>query len=309
MKTETSNKQYIKQIIDSSELLVKSELMRLASLDNDEFAFLKNNWDKAEVKRRRKIVANLQELSQKHANLDFSRLFDFWLDDADARVRSEAINGLIDDEDPGLVERFIGLLHRDNSAEVRAAAAVALGKLALQGELGKLSPEKTDTVYQALLQTLDKKTESVKVKAVALPAIAPLNLPRVKGLIEGAYHSDNLELKISAIRAMGLNCNRTWLTALLEELHNDSPEIRLAAVASLGELAEEDAVLYLMEMVEDEFPRIQEAAIKAICEIGGKEARQLLNMLLDAPQSKIRRAARLALEDIDFCKNPPSMNF
>jgi HEAT repeat protein len=309
MKTETSNKQYLKQIIDSGELLIKSELIRLASLDNDEFDFLKNNWDKAEVKRRRKIVVDVQELSQEHASLDFSRLFDFWLDDADAGVRAEAVKSLIDEEDPFLTERFIGLLHGDSSAGVRAAAAAALGKLALQGELGKLSSEKTNVVYQALLQTLDKKTESVKVKAAALPAIAPLNLPRVKGLIEGAYHSDNPELKISAIQAMGLNCNRTWLNALLEELPSDDPEIRLAAVAALGELLEEDAVLHLIEMVKDEFPRIQEAAIKAIGDIGGKEARQLLTMLLDDPQSRIRRAARLALQEIDFCENPLPTNF
>jgi HEAT repeat protein len=309
MPADNSNTQYIEQILDPDELLIKSDLIRLSSFNESELHFLDSSWNNSDVKRRRRIASDLLGISMEHQSLDFSRIFTILLSDSDSAVRVKAIKGLAEEEDQYLIPRFVQLLHQDSAAEVRSAAAEALGKLAMLGELEKLTKERTEQVYRGLLETLDKKGEPINVKNAALMAIAPLEMPRVKGLIEEFYHGENPEQKIAAIYAMGLNCNRTWLTALTGELHNEDPEVRFAASRALGELAEEDSVLYLSEMVDDEDPRVQEAAIQSIGEIGGEEASEFLNMLLHDPRQKIRRAAKSALQETEFCENPLSTNF
>ena len=307
MSTEaTSITGYISRVLDSSKLLIKSEVMHLSSINEEDISFLKQHWQDADIKRQRKLIANMVALSQKYLYLDFSRIFLFCLRDTDAIVRAQAVSGLADEEDSSLTETFVDLLRDDRSSDVRIAATVALGKLAIQGELGKLPVEQKARVYSSLLMALDKKGESIKVRAKALEAIAPLNLPRIKGLIEEAYQSDDQEFKISAINSMGLNCNRMWLAPLLLELKNVNDSMRHAAVKALGELGEEDAALYLVDILEDENPEIQEEAVHALGAIGGEEARNLLSNLLKDPEMRIRRAAKSALQESDFCEEPLS---
>ena len=301
-------KKYIGQVLDAAKPLVKSDLSRLSGLADGDLEFLKQGWKDTEVKQRRKIVSELRELTMKNLSLDFSRIFLFCISDPDAKVRAEAILGIGEEEDENLTSAFIGVLENDGSAEARAASASALGRLVMQGELGKISEQKTEMVYHALLAALDKQGEAMKVKNAALEAIAPLSKPRVRGLIEQAYHSDNADTRISAITAMGLNCNRMWLPALTEELHSEGDDFRLAAVMALGELAEEDAVLYLIDVVQDENPKIQEQAILAMGEIGGEEARNILNALVKDPDQHIRRTAKTALKVLESCEGPLSLN-
>jgi HEAT repeat protein len=301
-------RKYISTILDEGKLLVKADLSRLTGLCVDDLKFLEQGWKGADVKRRRKILSDLRELTFKNMALDFSRIFQFCLNDPDARVRADAVAGLGEEEDENLAPAFARIIADDSSAEVRAAAAVALGVLAMQGELGKISEPKTDAIYNALLGALDKEGESARVKNAALEAIAPLSKPRVRGLIEQAYHSENTETRASSIVAMGLNCNRMWLTALTDELHAESDNLRLAAVKALGELSEEDGVLFLVDMVQDENPKIQEEAIRSIGEIGGEEAKDILNALLQDPEQRIRRAAKTAIKVLEFCEDPLSLN-
>jgi HEAT repeat protein len=306
---DSVNRQLIKRVLDPDELLIKSDLIELSSLNEDELNFFEKHWQKGELKRKRRIVSDLLDLSFKHPAIDFSRIFSYWVGDPDAIIRANAVKGLTEEDDPSLASKFVHILLEDSSSDVKRSAADALGRLALLGECGKISKESTNIVYQGLLKSLDSKTEPLKVKAAALKAIAPLNMPRIKGLIESSYHSEDQETQISAIYAMGLNCNRTWLIALIEELKNGDPAFRLAAARALGELAEEDAILRLVELVNDEEPAVQEAAIKSIGEIGGDEAREFLNMLANDPRQNIRRSAKSALREIDICEGPLSMNF
>jgi HEAT repeat protein len=293
-------KKYISTLLKQNTALVKEDMKQLSLLGGDGLEFLRQSWQGTERGRRRKIVSALLELSRQQMYLDFSPIFAFCLEDEDARVRAAAVSGIADEEDESLIPAFSRLLAGDSSAEVRLAAAAALGKLALQGELGRISEASKQQVYASLLQALDKKKESQRIRAAELEAIAPLNMPRVRGLIEAAYHSSQPLLKISAINAMGYNCNRLWLTALAQEAQSDNVDMRLAAIRALGELGEEDAALYLLEALDDEHPRIQEEAIHALGQIGGEEARNILNRLLDDAEERISNAARTALQELKF---------
>jgi HEAT repeat protein len=198
-------------------------------------------------------------------------------------------------------------LKEDTSTKVRAAAAMALGKFAIQGELDNLPSLYREKAYNALLEILENKTESTEIKRRALEAISPFSLPRVKELIETAYHTDDIKLRASAIYAMGRNCDLAWLPTLLTELNNDDPEIRYEAASACGELGTEEAVPHLLKMISDEDQKVQEAAIKALGEIGDEQAKDALGKLIKNPQPGIRYAAKSALKEIQHCENPLSL--
>ncbi len=306
---EASLSKYIADILRGEKLPTRSGLAKLSGIGDGCLQLMQEKWPQTNVIRRRRISSSLLALSRKNLHLDFSRIFYFYLDDKDARVRAAALAGISDEEDQRLSARFASMLLEDKSVEVRLQAAYALGRLAMLNEYGEVRQKNTDIIYQTLLKTLDKKAETVKVKAAALQAIAPLSLPKVRGLIEAAYHSDKKELQLGAISAMGLNSSRMWLTALAEEIGNTDDERRLAAVRALGELGEEDAALYLIEVIEDENPLIQEEAIRALGQVGGPEARQMLENLRESPQEHLRSTAVEALEELDICDDQQFSSF
>ncbi|HIE17620.1 MAG TPA: phycocyanin alpha phycocyanobilin lyase [Dehalococcoidia bacterium] len=300
--------QRIAQVFDSSRPLLSSELVFLSDLSPDELKFFKDIWAGADISRRYQVISQLVHLSEVDFKLDFSRIFIACQHDADERVRIQAITGLEIEENYVPIAPLIQTLREDSSAKVRAAAATALGKFAMLAEQGKLPAHYKDEIYAALLEVLDNSTESSEVKRRALEAISPFSLPRVKELIEQAYHTEDVKLKASAIYAMGRNCNPVWLNALLSELNNNEAEIRYEAAHACGELGAEEAVPHLLKLTGDEDAQVQEAAIKALGEIGGEHAKQALNKLAKSRRGRVRQAAESALKELQFCQDPLSLD-
>ena len=303
-----SYKQGIAEILNPNEPLVNSRLVYLSDLSGEDMAFLEQTWAKTNLERRQQIISQLVHLNEADFKLDFSSTFTFCLNDPDETVRTQAIAGLEVEENHLLITPLVRSLKEDSSTKVRAAAATALGRFALLGELGKLSTDYTTKVYTALLEVLENRAEPVEVKRRALEAIAPFNLPQVKEFIEEAYHSSDVKLKTSAIYAMGRNCDSLWLTILLAELNSEEAEIRYEAAGACGEFGASEAVPYLIRLIEDKDAQVQEAAIKALGEIGGEEAKQALRKLIKNPQPRIRQAAESALKELEFCEDPLSSN-
>jgi len=296
----------IAEISDSSKSVNGAKLIYLSALNSEELEFLAESWAKTDLGRRQQIVSQLVHLSEVDFKLDFSGVFVLFLSDPDETIRAQAVAGLDGEDNYLLIKPLVRALKEDVSAKVRAAAATALGKFALQGELGNLPSSYCEKVYNSLLETLDNKTESLEVKRRALEAIAPFSLPRVKGLIEAAYHTDDIKLRASAIYAMGLNCDLAWLPILLGELNSEEAEVRYQAAVACGELGAEEAVPHLVEITENEDQQLQEAAIIALGEIGNKQAQQALDKLTKSTQPRIRDAAKSALKEIQHCEDPLS---
>jgi HEAT repeat protein len=284
----------IAEISDSSKTVNSSKLVYLSALNSEELEFLAEIWTKTDLGRRQEIISQLVHLSEIDFKLDFSGVFVVSIDDPDETIRAQAVAGLDGEDNYLLIKPLVHALKEDISAKVRAAAAIALGKFALQGELGNLPSYYREKVYNSLLEVLDKKTELTEVKRRALEAISPFSLPRVKELIETAYHTDDIKLRASAIYAMGRNCDLAWLPTLLAELNSEEAEIRYEAASATGELGAEEAVPLLIEMTENEDQQVQEAAIKALGEIGSEPAKQALDKLTKNPQPSIRDAAKSA---------------
>jgi HEAT repeat protein len=300
-------KRSIAGIFDSANSISNSKLIALSGLNTEELEFFTEMWLRTDLELRREIVSQLVHLSEVAFKLDFSSVFVLLLRDSDETIRIQAIAGLEGEENYLLIKPLVKVLKEDASAKVRTAAAVALGKFAIQGERDNLPSLYKEKVYNALLEIVENEAESIEIKRRALEAISPFSLPRVKELIETAYRADDIGLRTSAIYAMGRNCNLDWLPTLLIELNNDNHEIRYAAASACGELGADEAVPLLLKMITDEDQQVQEAAIKALGEIGNEQAKDTLGKLIKNPQPRIRDAAKSALKELQYCEDPLSL--
>jgi HEAT repeat protein len=212
-------------------------------------------------------------------DLDFSTIITLALDDPDADVRRAAVDGVLEDCPPRVIERLMAMAQDDANAEVRAAAAGALGQFILLGELGKL-PERLAVRLQDTALALHRNpNEDLNVRRRALEAIANCGREGVPELIREAYYHDNLMMRVSAVFAMGRSCDDVWAPQVLEELSSEYPEMLYEATRAAGELELRKALARLAELAGEEDREIQEMAIWSLGEIGGKAALNILENL------------------------------
>ena len=288
----------ITDLADSDRPLLNSSLADLSNIIPEELSFLKEVWPTIKPERRRQIVSRLVELAEDNFELDFDSTFKNCLSDHDAEVRSKAIEGLRENEEPSLINTLIALMEQDNSKLVQVAAATGLGKFTMLAEQQKLRPVYTSKIYRALLAAINDRSKPIEVKRRALEAIAPLDSPEVEKAIGEAYRSSNPRLRVSSIYAMGKNGNPSWLSILLNEAGSPDSEMRYEVARACGELGEEEAVPCIIELAADPDVEVQLTAIEALGQIGGTEAKNFLEQCLDEPNETVQQAAEQALQKL-----------
>jgi HEAT repeat protein len=296
----------VSSLSDSAKPLLSSKLAELSNLNAQELALFEKAWSDIEPKRRRQIMYRLVELAENNFELDFGDIFKKRLQDEDADVQSKAIEGLWESEETSLIDPLIKLLALENAEKVQATAATALGKFALLAELEKLRPQHKTKVCRALLAVIEDKSRTVEIKRRALEAAAPLSLPQLERAIAQAYKSGEPRLRISAIFAMGKNCDPRWLPILIKELASTDAEMRYEAAGACGELGEKEAAPYLSELTNDPDVDVQLAAIQALGKIGGPEAKDSLERCLTDDSEVVQQAAELALDELEAGEDPLS---
>ena len=284
---------------DTNTPLLNSSLAELSNLSPAEMGLFERVWAQIEPRRRHQIVYRLVELARDNVEFNFVIIFKACLKDDNADVRGEAIEGLWENEETSLIEPLVDLLEQDSSDEVQATAAIALGKFGMLAEHQKLRPHYKDRLAEVLLAAIGDETKPIEVRRRALESAAPLSLPEVKEAIIATYQSNNESLRVSAIYAMGKNCDSSWLSILLEELNNVEAELRYEAVGACGELEEEEAVPYIIELINDPYIDVQLAAIQTLGKIGSAEAKDCLKQCLDNTSEAICQATEQALQELE----------
>jgi len=287
------------ELSNNDKPLINSRLTELSNLNSEELELFKRSWIAIEPKRRRHIVYRLVELAEDNFSLNFDSIFKYCIIDKDDEVRSKAIEGLWESEEPSLINPLIDLVAQDSSEKVQAAASTALGKFVMLAEHRKLRSDYLSKILEVLLDAIHDKNRSIEVRSRALEAVAPLSLPQVKTVIIDAYQSHDFQLKVSSIYAMGKNCDPAWLSILLEELASADTEIRYEAACACGELEEEEVVPHLIKLIDDPDVDVQTAAIQALGKIGGAKAKDCLERCLNNASAVIRQAAEQALNDME----------
>jgi len=258
-------------------------------------------WPGIEVGRRRTLMHSLVELTELSFEVNFDPIFLVAMGDDDSEVRAAAIDGLWENEDQALIGPLVHLLRADEASNVRAAAAMALARFILLGELEKIDRAPAMLAEQALLETLRSAEEELEVRRRAVEALAYSGEAGVRDIIETAFYDEDEKMQASALFAMGRSADPYWCKLLVRELDNSNPELRFEAVRACGELETRLAVSRLIQMsMDDQDREVQQAALWALGRIGGREAREALETFCDSEDEALSQAAAEALDEMDL---------
>lgn len=277
-----------------------NEYFALSDLTRAQAEVVRQIWPTLAPATRRSVLAILLEGAETYLDVDLNVFLVTILDDAEADVRQMALETLAESEPaPEMLGPIIQRLQHDESDDVRAAAAAALGYYVLAGELDELDTALAMRAETSLVTVLTDPAEALLVQRRALESIAYSGEVGVRQFIEDAYYSPYEELRLGALVAMGRSADIRWRKLVRAELGNPSPLMRAEAAVACGELEAKSSLPDLLALLEDDEGSVRLAAIFALGRLGGKPARRALAGIAasDAEESE---AAELALEEMLF---------
>ena len=285
---------------DPTRLIPSIELDVLSDLTPVDLRRFQETWKTLPQERRRSLLTNLVEIAEDHVDAYFVPIYRWLMDDEDPVVRAQAIEGLWEDEDVRLISPLIRRLESDEVPEVRAVAAISLGRFVLMSELGQLDPTVARRISNALLNAFAHADNDVVVRRRALEALAYSSQEHVQDLILEAYQDDDDGLRLSAVFAMGRSADLRWKDTILDELVSTDGGMRFEAARASGELELADAVPELIGFLQEDDVDLRDSAVWALGRIGGPEARRALQACADSTDEDLREAAEDALAEIDL---------
>jgi HEAT repeat protein len=288
------------ELRENAEMPDQASLYYLSNLDAEGTERVAEIWPELPEALRLKLTAQLARMAEADFTLNFGAIFRLAMRDSSPDVRKAAIEGLWEDQDVRLVPLLAERLREDESASVRAAAAVSLGRFILLGELQKIRPKPRMIAYHALVEAYQTHDEDLEVQRRALESLAYVCNETVITSIREAYASPQEKLRISAVFAMGRSADTRWTDKAKQELFSINPEMRYEAARACGELQLSVAVSMLEELTEDTDTEVQQAAIWALGQIGGDRAREILGRFCHVGDEALRSAAEAALEEFEF---------
>ena len=275
----------IEEIVDSEGAVPFSELYALSDLNREKLEAFLLAWQALPVDERRRVTHALVDLAEASFQVNFDAIFRHCLLDPDPEVRAACIDGLWENEEVSLIGPFLAALRADPSPDVRAAAAQALGRFVLAGELEEIEEAVQVRILTELLTTIRLGGESIEVKRRALESAAYASSPEVLDAIDLAYDDEDERMQLSAVAAMGRSADHRWRDPVLKELQSPLPAMRYEAALAAGELALRNAVPFLARIVADDDPQIRDAGIWALGQVGGPQAKRvLLNIYAEADE-------------------------
>ncbi len=299
-----SLEKFLENLADPLVPLSNSDFIQVSDLSPEELGVFARAWFRLTLERRRAIIATMVELAEDNPELDFCTVFKMCLKDQDEWVLAKSIEGLWEYEDRSVIPGLIQILSSDKSPEVRAAAAVALGKFAVLAQEGNLLTKDALSVRDNLMAALQNSVENPDVRRRSLEAVAPFNTPDIQDHVCRAYQSDDLKLKSSSIYAMGRTGEVSWLPLLIRELQSREPALRYETANACGELGDEEVVPYLICLLQDDDYQVQVAGLNALGKIGGSLAKRALLCCIKEGDASLEEAARNALESVEFLEDP-----
>ena len=295
---------FLEALAEDSNEVDLGDFFEASGLLPEELVIFARAWFGFTVENQRWIIATMAELAEDSSELDFSAVFRMCLKDKDEEVLEKAIEGLWEDEDRAIIPGLIQVLHSDKSPQVRAAAAVALGKFPALVQEGKLLAKDGDSILESLMDILKDSGQPLEVVRRSMEAVAPFNTPDIRKFVTRAYKGDDPLLKSSSIYAMGRTGEVSLLPVIIKELKNAEPSIRYESAHACAELGDEDAVPHLIALLDDDDNQVQLAGISALGKIGGPLAKKVLVNCVKDGDAVLEDAARSELENIEFLEDP-----
>jgi HEAT repeat protein len=296
------------EVNDDTESLKYANLVMLSGITGSELDVFLTHWGNLAEEQQQKTLNRLLELAEDNLDVDFSTIFRSCLRDTNPQTREKAISGLWECDDRTLILPLINLLNRDDSNQVRAAAASALGKFAALAAEEKLLQRDIQRIQEALLDAIEH-TGSQQVKCRAIESIGCFTTEVVNKIIRDAYEDEDPSLRCSAIHAMGSSCELSWLPTIFNELDNPYASIRYEVANACGEIGAQTAIPHLTRLLKDEDQQVQVAAIQALESIGGKDARQVLSTYLKSADEVLVETIEESLQNLENEDGPIDFKF
>jgi HEAT repeat protein len=300
----TSFKEQIEKLREGGKPTVAS-LKFLSDLGSEDRAILHDEWHKLPAKIRLRVVSSLATIAEDNIDYDFRRVFLNALEDEEAEVRREAIEGLIEDHSTLLMGRLLTILRNDPNENVREAAAIALGRFTYNAQCNKLGiPTEGGRLRDTLLASARDSSEDEEVVRRVVESLGYYHKDKeVQELIALQYKKRD-EFAESAVLAMGRTMDPEWTPIIMHELNSERPEMRYEAAHAAGEMVLKDAVPRLVDLIDDTDTEVRLMSIWALGQIGGAPASRALTENLQSSDPAVREAAQEALQEIAFAADP-----
>ena len=279
------------------------DLKPLSGLDQTQHDEFWPAWTAIMPRRRAEIARAMVELAEDNVDLDFSEALQWLLDDDDAEVRANAVEGLWENNNSRLLHRLLTMLRSDPAPAVRTRVAMSLSRFAYLAEIEELNEGDASAVRDGLLHALLDQRQPLDVRRRALESAGYFaNTPEMQQQVELAYASDEQLLRESAVVAMGRSLLPRWMPTIAKELDSPSPALRYEAAHAVGEFAEQGRSLLpkLTPLLNDGDSEVAFAAIWALGQVGGANAKRMLQQIRTTSDEARRQAANEALEELEI---------
>ena len=203
--------------------------------------------------------------------------------DADADTDTRSSTQPRTSRDSVVVQALIGRL-RDEVAEVRRAAANALGKL------------EDPRAVPALIAALgDREPE---VRAAAAEALGDFHDPRAISGLSALLADSNRDVRKQALEALSEYDSGVPTDGILRLLQDSDQDLRHAAVHAVGKWRDRRAAPALAALVRDQSPEVRSAAIESLAHMHDAAHVSAIVSALGDPVADVRRQALEALDDL-----------
>lgn len=282
---------------------LKTEFLRTFSdITADDLDLIKSVWAHLSTDRKINLLQHLLALMESDTLISCDEFSIYALEDEDPQVKSHAISLLWENSDLKLIPTFLDLLTNNTNPVVNAAAAIALGKFILLGELEEIPSETAMAVRNALLVKYES-TANDFTKQKALESLGYIVGEKVNAMIKNAIKNPTKSWQLSALVAIARSANEDWDKDVVKKLNDTDQDILIEAIKAAGELEITSAKERIIEIL-DEFSSDEEAhlqAILALSKIGGRDVRQIFTELLETSESEEETdLLEIALENMDL---------
>jgi hypothetical protein len=281
MLSANSIQDLIAALQDESTPFPPKLLYQFSDLTREDLQQLGKAWLQVSLQRRRNLLSDLVELAEKDDLLLFESLGQLALDDSDDEVVMRAIDLLFESPQRRLAPVFRALMkNQARKAELRAAAANALGAYVYLGEIDKLPLEDLRAVEEDLLASYRQDASSL-VRRRALESLGYSSRPEVPALIRAAAAQDEDWLE-SALFAMGRSADQEWEEDVLENIDHENLIVQCQAIHAAGELGLGTARAYLVKLLGHARldTDLKQEAIWALSQIGGEGVEELFEKIM-----------------------------
>lgn len=258
---------------------------------------LVERWTEIAYPLRLAIVREMVNRFETDIEHHYDRALVASLYDPEPDVKLVAFEGLTDSVEPRLLRYLLDTMPSEELATVRAAGARVIGQFVLEAELDKLDSADRDRVRDVVMTMVEDDPDH-DVRLFMLEAAGYLaGEPEVIDAIHSAWDTGSHDDQVSALRAMGRQCDPRWLDTVVEQFRSDEPEIRYEAARAACTVGGQSIVPQLIDLTVDDDVEVQLAAIGSLGAIGGDAAVRALRDLGQSDSPAIADAADAALEE------------